>query len=53
MKCCQLSRYNNRLLPITRSVSADFRRTAVNKKWCLANTTMVTRISPYMRLYFN
>ena len=41
------------LFPITPSVSADFRRQAVNKKRYVANTAIVTRILPYMPPYFN
>jgi len=52
MKCRQLSCYNTWLLPTTPSVLANFRRTAVNKKRCVANTAIVTRISPYMPLLF-
>jgi len=52
MKWCQLSCYSKWLLPITPRVSANFRRTAVNKRRCVANTTIVTRISPYMPLLF-
>ena len=50
MKCCQLSCYNKWLHPITPSVSADFRRTAVNKKWCLANNHSYKNLAIYANL---